>query len=127
MIVVADVIRVLDKVADLLAAPAGWRQGDYAGRRIGEDSESANGEWSAIASASIYDSRANCFCLGGAIDKVCGVHNSQLGLRVREEIRRCMGIKESISIWNDASWRTHDDVLGAVIGTRAALLDGAKP
>jgi hypothetical protein len=121
----AEIIRVLDRVIELLTPAGSWRQGAYAGKRIGEAASSPNGKWEVIAESSIYDSAANCFCLLGAIDKICGVHNSPLGLRVREAIRKCWGIKEMLSDWNDASWRTHDDVLAAVIGTRDQLSQGA--
>lgn len=114
-------IDILDRVFDLLSKPGGWRQDEYAGIRMGE-SGSKNPPWSALADTTIYDTRGNCFCLGGAIDKVCGVHNSELGLRVREEIRKFLGIKVSISIWNDDPFRTVEEVLAAVAGTREHLL-----
>ena len=118
------VLEVLAALSVLLAEPAAWRKGDYAGHRLGEPDTSPNGEWSVIADAGIYDAGANCWCLLGGIDRVIGEHVSPLGRQVRQEIAKTLKLAPGVltlSTWQDAPMRTHDDVLSAILGTHDRL------
>lgn len=110
------VVDVLNAVAVLIAKPEAWRQGNYAGKRIGE-TNGPNGTWGVVSDTNIYDPQASCFCLLGAIDRVVGVAHDDLGLEARAEIRKTLRLKEQLHAWNDNPMRTHDDVLSAVYGT----------
>jgi hypothetical protein len=119
------VLGVLDALSVLLANPAAWRKGGYAGHRLGEPDTSPNGEWSVIAEADICSPAANCWCLLGAIDRVIGKQVSQLRHQVRAEIAKTLGLVHGfeLSTWQDAPMRSHDDVLSAIEGTRSRLLE----
>jgi hypothetical protein len=106
------VIDVLEGVLELIGKPDQWIQGQYAGHRYGG---SNNGEsWSMVAFTSISESRSNCFCINGAIDRVIGSIGSKLGQQVRDEICKTLGITIRLSVWNDQPQRTHEDVLLAL-------------
>lgn len=100
----------------LLADPKAWRQGKYAGKRIGEMG-GPNGDWSVIADALPEEPEANCFCMAGAIDRTTG--DEDLRNNARHEFRKTvyMGTID----WNDHEGRTHAEVLAALDATIARL------
>lgn len=104
----------------LLADPKAWRQGKYAGKRIGETG-GPNGDWSVIAETVLEDPEANCFCIAGAIDRVAD--NAGEGLTLRNAARREMmkTVTRTTVDWNDAPGRTHAEVIAALDATIARL------
>lgn len=101
-----SVADVLERAADLIAAPGAWTQDDFARDEAGEGYEESG--------LSFDEFPATCFCLFGAVGKAAGVSDPELYRDADTYIIAAVDFGSHVSDvarWNDALERTQDEVV----------------
>ena len=101
-------LEILKKSRELLAKPENWIQKCLWGDGKGN---------------SVYSEEAVCFCLDGAIDKVCRSINETCLDEYEMKVVNFLGFKHLRELydWNDVPERTHQEVLNLLDQTIARL------
>lgn len=97
-------LEALTGIRELIAAPSGWRQREW-----------ATDQWGCKVPPWSRD--ATCFCLAGAALRVAGSSGvypdvlDRLAALIRGQRRRSEFQQVDIVDWNDRRYRTHQDVV----------------
>lgn len=100
-----DIADILDKAADLIAAPGKWTQHEFARDKLG-------GAYS-DGDLGYREFPATCFCLFGAVAAVAEVSDPELYRDADRYLLTALGMVHisSVARWNDAPDRTQEQVV----------------